>query len=60
MNDGGFHLRKWHTNLESLRAQIDITVNNPEGIASAHTETVTGKPDDVVESSIPGSIHGSE
>ena len=79
VNDRGFYVAKWIINLEGLRAQIDITVGNLGGIASAHTETVTvephgvvdsftpesmresketvaGKPDDVVESSIPGSI----
>ena len=41
--------------MEGLRAQIDITVGNPEGIASAHTETVTVEPHGVVDSFTPGS-----
>ena len=42
MNRGGFRLRKWHTNLEALRAKINDTVNNPENVVNA--ETVSGKP----------------
>ena len=55
MNRGGFRLRKWHTNSEALRAKINVTVNNPENAVNA--ETVSGKPDDVVESATPGSKH---
>ena len=59
MSQGGFRLRKWHTNSEALRERI-MTKEDPTITRNEVSETVPDSPDNLVDHATPGSKQESQ
>ncbi len=59
MSQGGFCLRKWHTNSEALRERI-MTKEDPTITRNEVSEMVPDSPDNLVDHATPGSKQESQ
>ncbi len=59
MSQGGFRLRKWHTNSEALRERI-MTKEDPTITRNEVSETVPDSPDNLVDHATSGSKQESQ
>ncbi len=59
MSQGGFRLRKWHTNSEALRERI-MTKEDHKKIGNDLSEMESDSPDDIVDHATPGSKQESQ